>query len=193
MQVRSRIDQYYKPYHQELTRLLNNAIAQHGKVYLLDLHSFMGLITDDVCLGDANGTTCSEQLINAVAERFSQSGYGVVKNKVFSGGHITRHYGHQPNVEALQIELRYPTYMPAHLLSAQTVSAQTSPTQTDPAPSSRTTISNKDKQQSRQHKPTEPPAPIPIPDYSIVHQSPIFIEAQSKLKTLFSRLIADLS
>ncbi|MGB5915251.1 MAG: N-formylglutamate amidohydrolase [Phormidesmis sp.] len=112
IEVRSRVEKYYTPYHQQLTELLNNTIAQHGKAYLLDLHSFMGLITDDICLGNANGTTCGDNLLEIVASSLSTQQYQVVKNKVFTGGYITRHYGQQPNVEALQIELHYPTYLP---------------------------------------------------------------------------------
>lgn len=110
--VRNRIDEFYTPYHLQLTALLNEAVGQHDKVYLLDLHSFMGLITDDVCLGNANGKTCQPTLIDGAADSFAQQGYQVVKNKVFTGGYITRHYGQQPQVEALQIEIRYPTYLP---------------------------------------------------------------------------------
>lgn len=165
-QVRSRIDHYYTPYHQQLTRLLNDAIAQYGKVYLLDLHSFMGLITDDVCLGNANGITCSDALINSVADSFTQSGYGTVKNKVFTGGHITRHYGQQPNVEALQIELHYPIYLP---------------------PDQITEASNENNKRDTQKKQT--PKPLPIPSY----QGPKFLEAQTKLQDIFSRFIENLS
>ncbi len=121
VEVRSRIEQYYTPYHQQLTQLLNTTIDRHGKAYLLDLHSFMGLITDDICLGNANGTTCQESLIEAVADSLSAQQYQVVKNKVFTGGYITRHYGQQPSVEALQIELRYPTYLPDDQLEATAI------------------------------------------------------------------------
>lgn len=110
-EVRSRLDEFYTPYHQQLQRLINEAIAQFGKIILLDLHSFMGLITDDVCLGNANGQTCSPTLIDQFAESFAQSGYQTVKNNVFTGGFITRHYGQQPQVSALQIEIRYPLYL----------------------------------------------------------------------------------
>ncbi|MGC1310234.1 MAG: N-formylglutamate amidohydrolase [Phormidesmis sp.] len=112
IEVQQRIDAFYTPYHEQLSAVLNDAIAQFGQVTLLDLHSFMGLITDDVCLGNANGETCPEALIDQVAERFTQQGYQTVKNKVFTGGFITRHYGLQPQIAALQIELRYPTYLP---------------------------------------------------------------------------------
>lgn len=126
-EVRSRIDEFYTPYHQQLKRLIDDAIAQFGSVILLDLHSFMGLITDDVCLGNLNGQTCSPALIDQFAESFANSQYQVVKNKVFTGGFITRHYGQQPQVSALQIEIRYPLYLSDDQLKADPNSAQSVP------------------------------------------------------------------
>lgn len=173
--VRDRIEHYYTPYHQKLTALLNEKITQFGYVYLLDLHSFMGLITDDVCLGNANGTTCGPHLIESAEAAFAQQGYQVVKNKVFTGGYITRHYGQQNTggqqntrqktggqrntdltsprrreqqpVEALQIEIRYPTY-----------------------------LSNDEIERAA------------IPSW----QGPLFEQAQSQLKRVFEALIASL-
>lgn len=120
--VRARVNAFYMPYHQQLTALLNKAVAKHGKVYLLDLHSFMGIITDDVCLGNAKGKACQPSLIDGFADSFAQQNYQVVKNKVFTGGYITRHYGEHPQVEALQIELRYPVYLPADQLEPNAIS-----------------------------------------------------------------------
>ncbi len=120
-EVRSRIEQYYNPYHERLSEILEQAIAQHGKVYLLDLHSFMGLITDEVCLGNAKGKTCTEKMLDIVNNSFLNRGYQVVQNKVFTGGNIIRHYGQQPDIEALQIEIRYPVYLPDDQLEIETV------------------------------------------------------------------------
>lgn len=110
-QIEWRIRQFYDPYHQQLKQLLDQMIEKFGRVYLLDLHSFMGLISDEVCLGNVNGRSCSEFLISTVESAFSSNGYQVVRNNVFSGGYITQHYGQMPQVEALQIEIRYPTYL----------------------------------------------------------------------------------
>ncbi len=114
--IQARIEQFYKPYHEQLAALLQAKIDQFGKVYLFDLHSFLGLIDDPICLGNADGKTCSDLLMSLVEHRFAEQGYSVVKNKVFTGGYITRHYGQLPQVEALQIELRYTVYLDADQL-----------------------------------------------------------------------------
>ena len=111
VQIAARIEQFYVPYHTQLESLLNQMIDRFGQVYLLDLHSFFGPITDEVCLGNRNGKSCSEFLLSTVESEFSLRGYQVARNKVFNGGYITQHYGKMPHVEALQIEIRYHTYL----------------------------------------------------------------------------------
>lgn len=120
-EIEQRIEQYYKPYHQQLHNLLEKFIDQFGKVYLLDLHSFFGLIPDPVCLGNVNGKSCSEGFISTVERAFSSQGYPVVRNKVFKGGYITQHYGKISQVEALQIEVRYPVYLNWEELEQQVI------------------------------------------------------------------------
>ncbi|MEO1429335.1 MAG: N-formylglutamate amidohydrolase [Cyanobacteria bacterium J06633_8] len=109
--IQERIEKYYFPYHHQLKSLLEEKIEEFGKVYLLDLHSFCGLINDDVCLGNVNNQTCSELLIDTVDKCFTNQGLRVVRNKTFIGGYITRHYGEMPSVESLQIEVRYHVYL----------------------------------------------------------------------------------
>lgn len=103
-------DEHHRPYHARLAANLDELRSRFGRVYLLDLHSFIGLIDDDVCLGNASGVTCAEPLIASFENGFRAEGFQVVRNRVFSGGYITRHYGALAGVEALQIELRYTCY-----------------------------------------------------------------------------------
>jgi N-formylglutamate amidohydrolase len=109
--IKERVQKFYVPYHNQLTALLQEKIEEFGKVYLLDLHSFFGLITEDICLGNRNAQTCSELFISSVERNFLIKDYRVVRNKVFNGGYITGHYSQMPGVEALQIEVRYPVYL----------------------------------------------------------------------------------
>ncbi|MEM6753905.1 MAG: N-formylglutamate amidohydrolase [Cyanobacteria bacterium P01_C01_bin.38] len=110
-QIKQRIEKYYLPYHHQLKSLIQEKIEKFGFVYLLDLHSFCGLINDDVCLGNVNNQTCSDLLISTADKCFASQGLQVVRNKKFIGGYITRHYGEMPSVESLQIEVRYHVYL----------------------------------------------------------------------------------
>lgn len=120
-EIQQRVEQYYHPYHRQLQSTLNQLIDRFGKVYLLDLHSFLGLIEDEICLGNGNGKTCCDRFISIVEAAFQSRGYQVVRNKVFSGGYITQHYGQWPQVEALQVEVRYPVYLNAKQLDGSSI------------------------------------------------------------------------
>lgn len=114
--VERRIKRYYEPYHEELKKLIESKVERFGKAYVLDLHSFMGPISADVCLGNRHNVTCSEAFINKVEEAFVNSGFETVKNEVFIGGYISKHYAVKDVVETLQIELRYTNYIEEHEL-----------------------------------------------------------------------------
>jgi N-formylglutamate deformylase len=110
-QVEWRIKEYYTPYHRKLSEILEEIVQEFGYVYLLDLHGYYRGPEVDVCLGDVNGTTCSERLIGAFERNYRHRGFNVVRNELWVGGYITRHYGSLDDVEALQIELRFPAYL----------------------------------------------------------------------------------
>jgi N-formylglutamate deformylase len=110
-EVRERIEKYYLPYHQRLERILRKTIQDFGRAYLVDLHSYYKGPEYDVCLGDVNGTSCSELLTGSFERAFQHQGFSVVRNEMWLGGHITRHYGSMNNVEAVQIELHFPAYL----------------------------------------------------------------------------------
>jgi len=110
-EISARIDQYYHPFHDRLTHLLEETIQRAGKAYLLELHSFFIQTTSDICLGNQRNLTSSREFLNAVAEAFHADNFSVAKNNVLLGGYITQHYGNKQTVESLQIELRYPTYL----------------------------------------------------------------------------------
>jgi N-formylglutamate deformylase len=110
-QVKHRIESYYTPYHDELKRVIDGLVRQFGRAYLVDLHGYYRGPEVDVCLGDVYGTTCSERLTGIVEDSYLSQGFNVVRNELWIGGYITRHYGAMENVEALQIELRFPCYL----------------------------------------------------------------------------------
>ncbi len=116
----ARIDDYYKPYHERLTRLLKARLAVQERVVLLDLHSFASGLDADVCLGTCGGVTAAPDTLETLYEAFRSEGFACVKNQVFNGGHITRHYAQLEGVETIQIELHYRAYLdPQQLLLHQ--------------------------------------------------------------------------
>jgi N-formylglutamate deformylase len=110
-EIEERINRYYIPYHKKLTELLGKMAQEFGQVYLLDLHSFFKGPVADVCLGNANGTTCSEHLVACFEKALQKYDFSVTRNEVWTGGYITRHYGNADNIETLQIEIRFPAYL----------------------------------------------------------------------------------
>ncbi|CAA6816661.1 MAG: N-formylglutamate amidohydrolase [uncultured Sulfurovum sp.] len=120
-EVERRIERYYKPYHEALEALIIEKVKKFGKVYLIDLHAFMGPITADVCLGNRNGTTCSNAFFTQIFDAFKSENFDVVKNDVFIGGYITQSYAVEEVVESVQIELGYSNYIEASELNVPKV------------------------------------------------------------------------
>jgi len=108
----------HAPYHAELTRLLAQQRERFGRAQLIDAHSVASKasrlhpeLAEDVFLGDRDGATCPEAFIGAVERGLGSQGLAVVRNRPYKGGYITEHYGRQPGVAALQIEMAQRVYM----------------------------------------------------------------------------------
>jgi N-formylglutamate amidohydrolase len=114
-----RIDAVYKPYHRALRQLVLDTRAAFGLAVLIDCHSMpstvrgmQGRLRPDIVLGDRYGTSCSSELTDFIASALTRLGYSVSRNKPYSGGFITEHYG-QParGLHAMQIEFNRSLYM----------------------------------------------------------------------------------
>ncbi len=115
-EVYQRIETFYNPYHHQLQKLIDHKLEKFEKVYLFDLHSYAeypheDVKTDDVVLGNRFDKTSDSKLREFMTEQFNQKGYSVSNNHPFSGGYITPHYGQNPRVESMQIELAYHMYV----------------------------------------------------------------------------------
>ena len=119
-EVASRVDTYWRPYHQSLQSELARIRAQHGRAVLWEGHSIRGVVPflfegrlPDLNLGTAAGASCSPVLQSRLeAVLASQDDYDWVANGRFKGGHITRHYGDPGNgIDAVQLEISQRNYM----------------------------------------------------------------------------------
>jgi N-formylglutamate amidohydrolase len=114
-----RIENYYKPYHQTLSSLLQRIKNKFGVSILLDCHSMPSSISGkdaknrkDIILGDRFGASCSPILIEKFENEARKLGYAVIRNLPYAGGYITEHYGSpKTNSHALQIEINRALYM----------------------------------------------------------------------------------
>ena len=117
---RALLDEYFVPYAHAMTELIDERLAATGRAVILDVHSYPSkplpyeLHADGarpaVCLGtDAFHTP--ERLLAAAREAFEPCGE-VALNTPFAGCYIPlRHYGSNPHVAALMLELRRDTYL----------------------------------------------------------------------------------
>ena len=117
-----RLRNYYWPYHQALRDLLEETRSRYGYCILIDCHSMPsvggpldrdpGSRRVDFVLGDRYGRACAPAIIETVEEVLSGFGYVVTRNKPYSGGYVTDHYGRpEAGVHALQIEINRSLYM----------------------------------------------------------------------------------
>ena len=120
-EAQHRIDSAWKPYHARLRALLEETRSHFGTAILIDCHSMpesaakamtpLSLRQPDIILGDANGTACDALLTDTLHRLFAEAGLNVRRNRVYTGGYITRQYGLQGfGAHAIQIEINRRLY-----------------------------------------------------------------------------------
>lgn len=109
---------YYQPYHDRLNSLLLETRARFDRAVLVDAHSIASAptllhdaLTAEIYLGNRDGATCDSWLVDCLARSFLARGLAVTMNQPYKGGYITDHYGRQPWVDAIQIEMCQRVYM----------------------------------------------------------------------------------
>jgi N-formylglutamate amidohydrolase len=119
-----RIETYYRPYHDALRQLVEETHARFGMCLLVDCHSMPSNSMDavrrggrpmpsvDVVLGDAHGTSCSQEIVACAEQVLGDMGYRIYRNIPYAGGFTTRHYGRPvEGLHALQVEINRALYM----------------------------------------------------------------------------------
>jgi N-formylglutamate deformylase len=122
-EIKSRIDQFWKPYHNKLDSELKRIHEIHGIALLWDAHSIASHVPrffngqlPDLNFGTADLQSCDESLQEALEINMQKSllakKYSYVFNGRFKGGYITRHYGMPAiNIHAIQLEISQCIYM----------------------------------------------------------------------------------
>lgn len=121
-EARRRIEQAWHPYHSALRAQLQALRARFGAAILIDCHSMpesaaramtpLSLRQPDIILGDGEGSSCDALLTDVLDMLFSRAGLNVRRNRVYTGGHITRFYGRAGfGAHAIQIEINRRLYV----------------------------------------------------------------------------------
>ncbi|MBV8588789.1 MAG: N-formylglutamate amidohydrolase, partial [Acetobacteraceae bacterium] len=97
-----RVRQFWEPYHDQLSRLVENTKMEFGACLLIDCHSMpcsgypktsSTRSLAEFVLGDVHGTTCCGYATDFVERALAGMGYVVRRNAPYAGGYVTRHYG----------------------------------------------------------------------------------------------------
>jgi N-formylglutamate deformylase len=119
-EIQTRLDEYWRPYHQALSTELARIKAIHGYAILFDGHSIKSQLPwlfdgqlPDLNLGTAAGMSCASGLRHSLKQCLNeQKHYSIAIDQRFKGGFITRSFG-QPalGIHAVQLEMCWRCYM----------------------------------------------------------------------------------
>jgi N-formylglutamate amidohydrolase len=117
-----RIENLYMPFHDTLTRLLEDTTKRFGCAVLVDCHSMpsvagrrtrgTGFQRPDIILGDRFGTSCAPVVVETAERMLLDMGYSVARNAPYAGGYTVQRHGRPATgTHALQIEVGRGIYM----------------------------------------------------------------------------------
>ena len=119
--VRSRIDQYWQPYHAALRDALDGLYERFDAVWHINCHSMPSATRGpflngggqaDFVLGDRDGTTASPDFLHLVRDSLRELGYSVKVNDPYKGVELVRAYSDPGRGRhSLQIEINRALYM----------------------------------------------------------------------------------
>ena len=126
-QAQSRIKYYWKPYHTDLSNLLQRSHSVFGQSLLIDIHSMPHeavstqssfIKPPEIVVGDRFGMSSDPEFTNLVISILKQHEFRVAKNTPFAGAFITKHHGKvKKRIHALQLEIDRSLYMDEEKIS----------------------------------------------------------------------------
>ncbi len=126
-QAQSRIEYYWKPYHEDVTNLLKRARSIYGQSLLIDMHSMPHeavstqssfIRAPEIVVGDRFGMSSDPEFTNLIVSILKQHGFRVAKNTPFAGAFITKHHGKiKERTHAIQLEIDRSLYMDEERIS----------------------------------------------------------------------------
>ncbi len=121
-EAQHRIRTIWRPYHDKLQALLDEAHMTFGQAVLIDCHSMpheamdgiakRGMQRPGVVLGDRFGAAAAPETVDRVETAFRSAGFVVSRNAPFAGAYIAQAYGRPTRKQhAIQVEIDRSLYM----------------------------------------------------------------------------------
>lgn len=126
-EAHERISNVWRPYHDMLQTLMDEAHSGFGEAILIDCHSMPhealehvgppGMTRPDIVLGDRFGAAAASSIVEHVEAAFASAGFKVARNMPFAGAYICQHYGRPSRgYHAVQVEINRSLYMDEALI-----------------------------------------------------------------------------
>tara|TARA_B100001142_G_scaffold279205_1_gene289697 strand:- start:310 stop:1191 length:882 start_codon:yes stop_codon:yes gene_type:complete len=117
LEVKSRIDNYYIPWHKALKNEISMFLNKFKRALIIDMHSmpsekiYNNKLADFV-IGNNFGNSSSEVSIKILSSLIKSYGYSVSINNPYPGGYITKNYSSiDKNIQCIQLEIKKNLYM----------------------------------------------------------------------------------
>jgi N-formylglutamate deformylase len=116
-----RVKNYWQPYHDAVSTMLNDVYAKHDFFMPSVSEKFgndhPGLIHPDIVLGDRDSSTNDPEITNFLQRQFKQLGYDCWVNKPYKGVELIRAYSDPDSRRfSMQLELNRKLYMDEYTL-----------------------------------------------------------------------------
>jgi N-formylglutamate amidohydrolase len=108
-----RMENFYRPYHAALARLVAETRECFGLAIVVDCHSMPPPARGtEIVIGDCYGESAAPALAAEAHRHVAGLGFSVARNAPYAGGYTTRLYGKpEAGVHALQIEISRALYL----------------------------------------------------------------------------------
>lgn len=126
-EARARIRDHWRPYHEQLTALLQDTRYDLGQAVLIDCHSMPHEAIEaavsgkdpkpQIVLGDRFGASAGREIVDRIEAAFAEEGLRVVRNTPFAGAYTAQHYGRPSKGQhVVQVEIDRSLYMDERLI-----------------------------------------------------------------------------
>lgn len=118
----ARIEEYWKPWHQALTTLMDDSVALFGEAILIDCHSMPHEAIEsigtprgtrpEIVLGDRFGAAAASDVVDRIEAAMVAAGLRVARNAPFAGAFVTQKHGRPAKSRhVVQVEIDRALYM----------------------------------------------------------------------------------